>query len=143
MRPTGVTLIALYHYLAAVILTGFGASLFVGGKLISMLGVADSDMLPRAGFLIGVVGGVFCLAFALVYAIAGFGVWSMREWGRILSIVMAVISLLFAVPGLLLTAMTMHVFFFFGGFRILRIAISVLIIWYLLQPQVKAVFRSS
>lgn len=142
MRPTGVTLIALYHYLAAVILTGFGVSLFVGGKFISMLGGGDSGMLPKAGFLIGVVGGVFCLALALLYAIAGFGVWSMREWGRILSIVMAVISLVFAVPGLLLTVMTMHVFFF-GGLRILRIAISVLVIWYLMQPQVKAVFRSS
>jgi len=32
----------------------------------------------------------------------------------------------------------MHVFF--GGSRILRIVISVLIIWYLLKPEVKGLF---
>ena len=84
------------------------------------------------------VGGTIFLAFALLHVLAGYGVWSMQNWGRILAIILAVISLLFALPGLLLTAMMMHVFF--GGFRILRIVISVLIIWYLLKPEVKALF---
>ena len=138
MRPTGVTLIAIYHYLAAAMLGVIGVSLFVGGKVISMLGGADSAMLPRTGFLIGVVGGSVFLAFALVHVIAGFGVWSMKEWGRLLAIVLAVISLLLAIPGLLLSAITM----FFGGYRILRVTISVLLIWYLLQAETKAAFRS-
>ena len=140
MRPTGVTLIAIYHYLAAAMLGVIGVSLFVGGKVISMLGGADSVILPRTGFLIGVVGGSVFLAFALVHVIAGFGVWSMKEWGRLLAIVLAVISLLLAIPGLLLSAITMHVFF--GGYRILRVTISVLLIWYLLQAETKAAFRS-
>lgn len=59
------------------------------------------------------------------------------ELGRVVAIILAVISLLFALPGLLLTAMMMH---FFWGLRIIRIAISGLIIWYLLQPEVKALF---
>ena len=72
---------------------------------------------------------------------AAWGIWTLREWGRILSIVMAVISLFFALPGLFLMAMSMNLFL--GGYRVLRIGISVMIIWYLMQPQVKAAFRSS
>jgi uncharacterized membrane protein (DUF2068 family) len=103
-----------------------------------MLGGADAVLLPRTGFLIGVVGGTMFLAFALLHVLAGYGVWTMQNWGRILAIILAVISLLFALPGLLLTTMMMHVFF--GGYRILRIVISVVIIWYLLKPEVKALF---
>ena len=103
-----------------------------------MLGGINEVLLPRTGFLIGVVGGTIFLAFALVHVLAGYGVWSMQNWGRVLAIILAVISLLFALPGLLLTAMMMHVFF--GGSRILRIVISVLIIWYLLKPEVKGLF---
>jgi uncharacterized membrane protein (DUF2068 family) len=128
----------VYHYLAAAFLALLGCALFVGGKVITMLGGAEGVMLPRVGFLIGVVGGTVFLAFALVHALAGFGVWSMQNWGRVLAIILAVISLLFALPGLLLTAMMMH--FFFGSFRIIRVVICGLIIWYLLKPEVKALF---
>lgn len=128
----------MYHYLAAAFLGLLGCGLFVGGKVLSMLGGAEGIVLPRAGFLIGVVGGTIFLVFALVHLLAGYGVWSMQNWGRLLAIILAVVSLLLALPGLLLTAMMMHVFF--GSFRILRIVISALIVWYLLKPEVKALF---
>jgi len=140
VRPTGISLLAVYHYLVAVFLALLGCGLFVGGKVISMLGGAEGVMLPRTGFLIGVVGGSIFLVFALVHVSAGYGVWSMQNWGRVLAIILAVISLVFALPGLLLTAVMMH--FFFGSLRILRIVISALIIWYLLKPEVKALFGS-
>jgi len=138
MRPTEVTLIAIYYYLATAFLGVLGVGLFVGGKVLSMLGGADSVMLPRAGFLIGVVGGTIFLAFALVHVLAGYGVWSMQNWGRVLAIILAAVSLVFALPGILMMAMMMHMFL--GGFRIIRVVISVLIIWYLLRPEVKALF---
>ncbi len=141
MRPTGLTLIAIYHYLAAAFIAVLACGLFIGGKVISMLGGTEGVMLPKAGFLIGVVGGVAFLVFALIHAVAGFGVWSMKEWGRTLAIVLAIVSLIFAIPGLLLSAFTMHAFF--GGYRILRVIISVLIIWYLMQAETKAQFRAA
>src|SRR6516162_7005325 len=114
MRPTGLTLIAVYEGLAAAFLGLIGCALFVGGKVISMLGGAEGVMLPRTGFLIGTVGGGIFLGFALIHVLAGVGIWSMQNWGRLLAIILAVISLVLAIPGLVLTAMTMHVFF--GGF---------------------------
>lgn len=59
--------------------------------------------------------------------------------GRILSIVLAVISLLISLPGLLM--MGLHLHLFFGTYRLFRIAISILIIWYLMQPQIKVLFQ--
>ena len=142
MRPTGIALIAVYHFLAALVLAVVGISLLVGGTIFSaIIGGHESGVFASLGLLVGAVGGIIFLSFALLYAIAGWGVWAMREWGRILSIVMAVLSLLFSLPGLLLMAMSLNLFL--GGYRIFRIAISVLILWYLMQPQTKAVFRRS
>jgi hypothetical protein len=36
-----------------------------------------------------------------------------------------------------------HFGLFFGGFRLIHIAISGVIIWYLVQPQIKALFQRS
>ena len=91
------------------------------------------------GFLVGVVGAAFTLIFAVVAALAGYGVWTFREWGRILCIVLAAISILFSLPGLLF--MGLHFGFFLGGYRLIKLAISVLIIWYLLQPQIRPLFN--
>jgi len=142
LRPTGVVLIAVYHFLSALFLLLLAISLAVGGTVLAAL-FGGSKFGPATGLgiglMVGAVGGVFFLVFALVAAIAGWGMWSMREWGRILSIVLAVISLIFSLPGLLL--MGLHLNLFFGTYRLFRIAISILIIWYLVQPQIKVLFQ--
>ena len=96
MRPTALTLIAVYHYLAAAFLGLVGCGLFVGGKVISMLGGTDAVLLPRTGFLIGVVGGTIFLASALLHVLAGYGVWSIENWGRVLAIERAGVT--FVIP---------------------------------------------
>jgi uncharacterized membrane protein (DUF2068 family) len=89
--------------------------------------------------MVGIVGAAFFLFYAAIAAIAGYGMWTVREWGRILSIVLAVLSLLVSLPGLLM--MGLHLNLFFGTYRLFRIAISILIIWYLVQPQIKSAFH--
>jgi hypothetical protein len=37
--------------------------------------------------------------------------------------------------------MGIHLHLFIGTYRLFRIAISILIIWYLVQPQIKALFQ--
>lgn len=142
MRPTGVVLIALYHFVSALFLVLFAIFLAVGGTVLAGLFGASrfgSATGVGLGLMVGVLGAVFLLIFALVAGIAAYGVWAMREWGRILSIVLAVISLIFSLPGLFL--MGLHLHLFFGTYRLFRIAISILIIWYLVQPQIKALFQ--
>ena len=93
------------------------------------------------GFFVGVVGAAFTLGFATVAALAGYGVWTLREWGRILCIVLAGIAVLLSLPGLLF--MGLHFGFFLGGYRLMKLAVNVAIIWYLLQPQIMSLFRRS
>jgi hypothetical protein len=140
MRPTGIILIAIYHFLAAAFLVFLAIALGVGGSVLAgMFGAGRSGLLGGMGFLVGVMGASFSLVFACVSALAGYGVWTLREWGRLLCIVLAVISILFSLPGLLFLGL--HFGFFMGGYRIIKIAIQVLIIWYLVQPQIVALFR--
>ncbi len=142
MRPTGVVLIALYHLISALFLVFLAVSLVVGGSVLgAMFGAGHENTMGglNIGLLIGMVGAVFFVVLALIAAVAGYGIWSLREWGRILSIGLAAISLLFSLPGLFF--MGLHLSLFFGGFRLFRIAISVLIIWYLMQPQIRVLFQ--
>jgi hypothetical protein len=142
MRPTGIALIALYHFVSALFLVLLAVSLVVGGSVLgAMFGAGHENAIGglNIGLLIGMVGAVFFVFFALIVAVAGYGIWSLREWGRILSLGLAAISLLLSLPGLFF--MGLHLSLFFGGLRLFRIAISVLIIWYLMQPQIRALFQ--
>ncbi len=144
MRPTGVVLIAIYHFIGAAFLLLLAVTLAVGGTVLGAMfagfkGSAIGGM--GLGLFVGVLGAAFTLVFAVVAALAGYGVWTFREWGRILCIVLAVISILLSLPGLLL--MGLHFGLFFGGYRLLRTAVNVVIIWYLVQPQIRAYFQGS
>ncbi len=144
MRPTGIVLIALYHFISALFLVFLAVSMAIGGSVLgAMFGAGRNTAVGGMGIglLIGMVGAAFFAFFAIIAVIAGYGIWSMREWGRILSIGLAAISLLFSLPGLLL--MGVHFGLFLGGFRLIRIAISVVIIWYLMQPQIRPLFQRS
>ncbi len=144
MRPTGVVLIAVYHFLSALFLVFFATALLVGGTLLArFFGSGDVGPFSMVGIgqAVAVVGGIFFFLFAVVAVIAGYGIWIMREWGRILSIVLAVIALVFSFPGLLM--MGLHLHLFFGTYRLFRIAISILTIWYLVQPQIKVLFQGT
>lgn len=142
MRPTGIVLIAIYHFLTATFLVCVAIGLAIGGSVLgAMFAAGKSIPLGGMGFLVGVVGAAFMLGFAVVAALAGYGVWTLREWGRILCIVLAGITVLFSLPGLLFIGL--HFGFFLGGYRLIKLAINIAIIWYLLQPQISALFRRS
>jgi hypothetical protein len=140
VRPAGVAIIAFYHFLSALFLILLAVSLAVGGSILGMMfGSGHESPLGGIGMLVGMMGAAFFIFYAVVAFLAGYGMWTLREWGRILSIVLAVISLLFSLPGLLM--MGLHLNLFFGTYRLFRIAISILIIWYLMQPQIRAAFQ--
>jgi hypothetical protein len=140
MRPTGIVLIAIYHFLAAAFLVCLAIALGVGGSVLgAMFAAGNSVPLSGMGFFVGIVGAAFMLVFAVIAALAGYGLWTLREWGRILCIVLAGISILFSLPGLLF--MGLHFEFFMGGYRLIKLAISVLIIWYLVQPHIRSLFQ--
>jgi len=140
MRPMGIMLIAVYHFIGAAMLLFLAITLGVGGSVLGALAGAGRNIpLGGVGFLVGIAGAACCFVFATIAALAGYGIWTLREWGRILSIVLAALGFLLSLPGLLF--MGLHFGFFLGGFRLVRVAVNVVIIWYLVQPQIRSLFR--
>ena len=117
-RPDGVVVIAIYHMLIALaFLIGSCAILIamftVAGAITDTVGVAWSI------FGMG-IGLLFCLIFLVGSALAAWGLLALRNWGRWVAIVLAVLQLV--------------------GFPIFTI-IGGVIIYYLLRDDVKAAFE--
>jgi hypothetical protein len=142
MRPAGVVLIAIYHFLSAACLVLIAIALMVGGSVLGALvgaGTNTGRLGLGFGMALGILSATVMFVFAVIAAAAGYGVWNLREWGRVLCIVLAVIFLLLSLPGLVM--MGVHFALGVGSFHLIRTAINVLIIWYLVQPQVKTLFQ--
>ena len=78
VRPTGVTVLAVLDFIGA------GASVF------TLLVLAADPVLSRQ------YGGMsmLYLLFAIGYAVLGWGMWTLREWARVLQIALSAIGLL-------------------------------------------------
>ncbi|MGE5323077.1 MAG: hypothetical protein ACM3SW_09460 [Actinomycetota bacterium] len=96
-----------------------------------------------AGILaaVGAAAGVVLLVCAALAVLLGWGLLKLKEWARIVAIILAALGVLGALLGLF--AGLGH-FMMIGIFWALcRLAINGLIIWYLLQPHVKAAFQGA
>ncbi len=124
LRPRGIVLIALWHFLSALLLA-----------LSVMLGFA---IVVGGNWIMKVLGGLFTPVLFICAAIAvavGYGVWTFRAWGRILCIILALMGLPFEAVGV----MESGGWFFL--YCLLRIFISVFTLWYLMRPPIKALFQ--
>jgi hypothetical protein len=121
----GVTIIAVLAAIGGVLgLLGSLGLLALGGAI----GAAGA----RAGLLFGSVllTGLILLVLSVAYLAFAYGAWTLKPWGWTLGIGLAAISAVVAVLQLI------------GGdlSSIISIAISAVIIYYLMTPQVKAAF---
>ena len=140
-RPTGVTVLAVLDFIGAAFCVLAGLGMMLGGGFIASM--ISQQRGVSAGMLaaIGAAAGVFFLVLGAVAILLGWGLLKLKEWARIITIVLAGLGAL----GALLALAT--VFGHFAGiamFAVLcRLAINGLIIWYLLQPHVKVAFQGA
>lgn len=135
-RPVGVTIIAILDFLGAFFLVIAGLFLILGlGALGAARGHAGG-MIALAG--LGAVGAAFMFVFAAVAAFVGYGLIKLQNWARIVTIVLAGLGLVFAIPSLLFLVVRFHPFAIMSLF--IRVAINALILWYMLQRPVKEAF---
>ena len=142
-RPTGVTVLAVLNFLGA----GLYALLAVLFFLIGAGGAASGMMSEMGGgaaaFLLGLGAavGVILLIFAAIGLAIGIGIWKLRNWARIVTIVLVGLSLLLGVIGLLGSLISFEL----GSliFQAIFVALYAWIIWYLFQPHVKDAFGVS
>lgn len=142
-RPVGVTILAVLYFIGALFCVLGGILFFVGGGLGALAG-AQSGQQGAAGMsaLIGALGafaGVAFLIIGVIYALLGWGMWKLKNWARIISIVLLVIGAAFQLFGLVTSFAHFSVFVLV--WTLFWLAIDVLIIWYLLKPDVKAAFQ--
>jgi hypothetical protein len=128
-RPTGVTILA--------VLSAIGGILGILGSiaLIGLGGVAAGSGQGGLGGLAAIVGLV-TLVVSIVSLVLAYGFWTLKPWAWPLGVAVQII-------GLILTALTVLGSGDIVGSlvaNIISIAISVIILYYLFQPHVKAAF---
>lgn len=124
-RPTGVTIIAVLEALGGIIMLLAGLGMVALGGFMALPG----GMMPG---VLGMMAGFLGFAFAIIGILSlifAWGLWTGQGWAWTLTLIFAVIGILFglfSLPG-----------------SILQIIIQAIIIYYLFRPNVKAFFRKS
>ena len=122
----GITILAVLSAIGGVL------GLLGGIALVGLGGVAAASTGSAAFFGLGAIWGVLLLATAIASLVFAYGAWTLKPWAWPLGVALQVISLALS----LLTILS-------GGDisgQIISIVISAIILYYLFQPSIKAVF---
>ena len=144
-RPVGVTILAIVCFIFTALCVIGGILAIAGGGFIATLinQSGGQGSAGAAGLLagLGAAIAVFFLIGAAINALVGWGLWKLKEWARIVAIVLAAISALFQALGVFGSLLHFNILgILWSGFVL---AIDALIIWYLLKPEVKAAFQGA
>jgi hypothetical protein len=138
-RPVGVTILAILNFIGAAFCVLFGIAMILGGGVIATMlsqqGAGASGIL--AG--LGAAAGVFIIIIGGIGALVGFGLWKLKGWARIVSIVLYGISAALQLLGLV--GSLAHFNAFAVIWSVFWVAVDAFIIWYLLKPEVKSAFQ--
>lgn len=86
------------------------------------------------------MAGVFIIIIGGVSALVGFGLWNLKNWARIVSLVLFGLSIAMQLLGLL--GSLAHFNVFAVVWSMFWIAVDAFVIWYLLKPEVRAAFQA-
>lgn len=141
-RPVGVTILAILNFIGAAFCLLGGIGMILGGGFIAtMLSQQGQGSAGAAGVLagLGAAAGIFIIIMGGVSALVGFGMWKLKGWARIVSIVLYALSGVFQLLGILGSLAHFNAFaLIWGAFWV---AVDAFVIWYLLKPEVKAAFQ--
>ena len=141
-RPVGVTILAILNFISAAFCVLGGIVMILGGGFIAtMLSQQGQGSAGAAGILagLGAAAGIFIIIMGGVSALVGFGLWKLKGWARIVSIVLFAMSAAAQLLGILGTLAHFNVIaLIWSAFWL---AVDAFVIWYLLKPEVKAAFQ--
>jgi uncharacterized membrane protein (DUF2068 family) len=134
MRPLGVCVIAVFTWIRAALYATVGLVILGIGHLSThlMSRMANESMLTTWITRFGKALGVGALLIALIYVVVGLGLWSLKNWARVLAIVFVTLAFFFGLVGLLRFPTPWH---------IVRAGIQIAIVVYLMLPDVKRIFN--
>lgn len=141
-RPLGITLIAVLCFLNVVAYGLFALLSAVSPDRIRTIlqglspgGIGPTDLLRLGPFL-----PVYFLAMAILVGLLGRGLWNLKNWARVIVIILGGISLA-GIALNLLGATRMFDTVTVASLGI-RLAITLLVLWYLTRPHVVSAFKS-
>src|SRR3972149_12029915 len=141
-RPTGVTILAVLNFLGAALYILIGLLFILGmGIRGGMMGQAGGEGSAGAmGMMMGLGGGagVIFIVLSLIPLLIGWGLWKLKNWARIITLVLMALGALLALLGVALGGLAGEMFS--AGFSGVFLLICAWIIWYLLRPHVKEAF---
>jgi hypothetical protein len=131
MRPLVVTLLGIYQILRGLMYTVFALSILAFGGLAAKLASlgAEGNAMQRFLSSFGHIAGLIVLVAALFHFAAGYGLFQMQNWGRLL-------TLLFSAVGLVLLLPFLH-----AVAPLIFAAINAATIFYLVLPPIKRAFH--
>lgn len=139
-RPTGVTILAVLSFiLAALMVLGALGMFFLGAAGIAAATAGRGMGGPLAA--LGAFGGVVILCLAVLYIITGVGLIKLRSWGRLLTIILVAISVIFGLMGIVRALVPLHAGILV--WQLIVLAIDVWILMYMFKPHVKAAFEQT
>jgi hypothetical protein len=141
-RPVGVTILAILDFIGALVCIGLGILSFVGGGLGAVAGSQAGNGSGGLGAIAGALGaaaGVGFLIFGAIFFLLGWGLWKLKNWARIITIILTVLAIAGSLFGLV--GVLAHFTVFGLVWIVVWVAIYALIIWYLLRADVKAAFQ--
>ncbi len=141
-RPTGVTILAVLNFLGAAlyILIGLGFILGMGilGGLMGQAGGEGSAGAMGMMMGLGAVAGVIFIVLSLIPLLIGWGLWKLKNWARIVCLVLMALGALAALAGVAIAGLAGEMIS--AGFNVIFLALYAWILWYLTRPHVKQAF---
>ena len=134
MRPFGVTLIGIYQILRGALGVLFGLCLMLFTSLAAKLAslAAEGNAIGNSLHGLGRMAGLAIIAFGFLHILAGFGLFKMENWGRLLALLFSAIGLVILLPVLIAAP----------GLPLIFGAINAASILYLAMPAIKRVFHA-
>lgn len=135
MSDLGIKLIAVLHWLRALVYFAGGLAILgvahLSARMISA--IANDTPLNRIASGFGNALGIGALIIALIWLALGIGIWTVKNWARVITLVLAGLSLLYQ----LLMATNYHT-----SWHFLRVLVDAAILVYLMLPDVKRAFAA-
>lgn len=129
-KPIGVRIIAIVSFLEAA-----GIAIMGTRPMLPMIYQLFKTNFGASNGLAEIVAMVVLDSFVLIvlHVLAGWGLWKLKNWARVLAILLSAISAIFE---LLRWVFAHHL----GASYVISIGISAVIIFYLTKPSLAAVF---
>ena len=132
--PVGVQIISVLYYIAAVVCVLTGLLLAIGANAIVSLLVSSAPELESiitGGLVIGL--GILLVLLGVLAFFVGRALWKLKQWARILAIIVAIVGVAFAVYSMIKG---------FAFMQVIKLAIHAAIgIYLIFSKEVKEAFK--